>query len=215
MAKNLSRPAPEIGVRRGTATRKAGRKTAERLVAAAHELLETQSYERFSMRNVAEQAGVSLANLQYYFPRREDLAKALITDIGARYRAAYDECLAQAPDDPVERFRIVLRWNMADIGQKSTRQFFIQFWALLGSLDNFAGEYLREVYFIDIDQLGEHIGAIHNGMDGREIKKRATLIAAMIEGLMVVAGYFGDVEGKPSALKEAALNTALEIACRP
>jgi len=215
VAKKLPSPAAKGGVRRGTATRKAGRETAARLVAAARELLETENYERFSMRSVAERAGVSLANLQYYFPRREDLAKALFNDIADRYTAAYEECLARAPEDPVERFRLVLRWNMEDIGKKSTRQFFIQFWALLGSLDDFKGRYLRELYAVDIGQLGEHIGAIHAGMDEREIRQRATLIAAMIEGLMVVTGDFGDTGGNSGILRAAALGTALEIACRP
>lgn len=215
MAKKLPSPAAKGGVRRGTATRKAGRETADRLVAAARELLETKNYERFSMRNVAERAGVSLANLQYYFPRREDLAKALFNDIADRYTAAYEECLTRAPADPVERFRLVLRWNMEDIGKKSTRQFFIQLWALLGSLDDFTGRYLRELYAVDIEQLGEHIGAIHAGMDAREIRQRATLIAAMIEGLMVVTGDFGDTGGHSGTLRAAALGTALEIACRP
>ena len=124
------------GVRQGTATRRAGRETAARLVAAAHEQLEVETLERFSMRNVAERAGVSLANLQYYFPRREDLLRALYQDLDTRYRAAYEEVLAQAPDDPVERFQAVLEYNMKDISKRSTRQFFMQLWALLGSIDN-------------------------------------------------------------------------------
>ncbi len=215
VAKKLPSPAAKGGVRHGTATRKAGRETAARLVAAARELLETENYERFSMRNVAQRAGVSLANLQYYFPRREDLAKALFNDIADHYKAAYEECLARAPEDPVERFRLVLRWNMEDIGKKSTRQFFIQFWALLGSMDDFKGRYLRELYCVDIGQLGEHIGAIHPGMDAREIRQRATLIAAMIEGLMVVTGDFGDTGGNSATLRAAALGAVLEIACKP
>jgi AcrR family transcriptional regulator len=109
------------GVRQGTATRRAGKETAARLVAAAHDQLEAETLERFSMRNVAERAGVSLANLQYYFPRREDLLRALYQDLGTRYRAAYEEVLAQAPDDPVERFQAVLEYNMKDISKRGAR----------------------------------------------------------------------------------------------
>jgi AcrR family transcriptional regulator len=177
-------------------------------------LLETENYERFSMRNVAERAGVSLANLQYYFPNREALARALLTDVAARYRAAYEACLANASEDPVERFQIVLRWNMEDIGQRSTRQFFIQLWALLGSLDNFGGGYLRDVYDLDVEQLAEHITAMQPHLSQGEITKRATLIAAMIEGLMVVTGDFGDARTKTSPLHAAALQTAMDIATK-
>ena len=116
---------PQAAVRTGTATRSAGKRTAAKLLVAAHEQLEQEALEKFSMRNVAERAGVSLANLQYYFPRREDLAQALYQDLDLKYRVAYAQCLAGAPDDPVERFKVVLRYNMQDITQRRTRQFCI------------------------------------------------------------------------------------------
>ena len=200
------------GVRRGTATRRAGRETAARLVAAAHEQLEVETLERFSMRNVAERAGVSLANLQYYFPRREDLLRALYQDLDTRYRAAYEEVLAQAPDDPVERFQAVLEYNMKDISKRSTRQFFMQLWALLGSIDNFEGHYLGELYAIDIALLGEHIQAMQPTASPADIERRATLIASMIEGLMVT---MGDLDGRRlprEELLQSARDSAMAIA---
>ena len=200
------------GVRPGTATRRAGKETRARLVEAAHQQLETESYERFSMRNVAERAGVNLANLQYYFPRREDLAQAVYQDLDARYRAAYTECLASAPEAPIERFKAVLRYNMQDISKKSTRQFFIQFWALLGSMDDFSGHLLGELYAIDITQLSEHIQAMQPDTSPDEVERRAMLIAAMIEGLMVVMGDLHDSRKPREKLLQSAFDTALSIA---
>ena len=200
------------GVRRGTATRRAGKETATRLVAAAHEQLELERLEHFSMRHVAERAGVSLANLQYYFPRREDLLRALYQDLDTRYRAAYETVLAEAPADPVKRFEAVLDYNMKDISKRATRQFFMQLWALLGSLDNFEGHYIGELYAIDIALLGEHIQAMRPTAGPAEIERRATLIASMIEGLMVT---MGDLEGRRlprEALLKSARETAMAIA---
>jgi AcrR family transcriptional regulator len=207
-------PLKRRGVRTGTATRKAGQATAARIVQAAHELLETQNYERFSLRNVAELAGVNLANLQYYFPHREDLAKAMSLDVGIRYRAAYEICLEGAPADPVERFKVVLRHNMQDISNKSTRRFFVQFWALLGTLDNFNGRYLEELYAIDIYQLSEHIKAIQPTLTEQELERRATLIASMIEGLLVVTGDLRKNQALRNMLYEEAFDQALGIACK-
>jgi AcrR family transcriptional regulator len=200
------------GVRRGTATRRAGKETAARLVAAAHEQLEVETLERFSMRSVAERAGVSLANLQYYFPRREDLLRALYQDLDSRYRAAYKEALAQAPEDPVERFQVVLEYNMRDIRERSTRQFFIQLWALLGAIDDFAGHYIGELYAIDIAHLGEHIKAMQPEACSADIERRATLIASMIEGLMLTTG---DSDGRylpQEELLQSAREAAMAIA---
>ncbi len=127
------------GVKKGTATRQAGKQTSARLVEAAYEQLQSENFERFSMRNVAERAGVSLPNLQYYFPKREDLAQALSFHMGELYARAYEECLKDAPENPRERFKLVLRYNMQEITKRSTRQYFIQLWALIGAMDNFTG----------------------------------------------------------------------------
>ncbi|QIB64576.1 TetR/AcrR family transcriptional regulator [Kineobactrum salinum] len=200
------------GTRHGTATRSAGKRTAARLVQAARELLTTEPLEHFSMRAVADRAGVGLANLQYYFPRREDLARALYLDVGDRYAAAYGDCLKTAPKDPVERFRTILRWNLHDITTKSTRQFFIQLWTLLGSIDGFDGKYLRELYAIDIAQLSEHLGAIHPAADGEDIYRRATVIAAMIEGLLLLVSDVEHDADRKQALLDEAMSAALAIA---
>lgn len=199
------------GTKKGTATRSSGKRTAARLVQVAHDLLATEPFENFSMRAVADRAGVGLANLQYYFPHREDLARALYLDVGDRYQAAYNRCLENAPEEPAERFKAILRWNMHDITLKSTRQFFIQLWTLLGSIDNYEGCYLHELYAIDINQLSEHISAIDPTADYDDLRRRATLIAAMIEGLLLV-GNLGQDPAATRTLLDQATETALAIA---
>jgi len=164
------------------------------------------------MRNVAERAGVNLANLQYYFPRKEDLAQAVYLDAGARYQEEWKKLLSNAPEDPHKRLEMLLHWNMQDIGKKSTRQFFIQLWTLLGSLDNFDGSYLKLLYEIDIGMFTEHIRNILPGKNQDQVRQRATLIAAMIEGLMVVTGDLGDKNQKRKALYDAAFKTMMDIA---
>jgi AcrR family transcriptional regulator len=201
----------QAGVRQGTATRRSGRRTAGRLLQAAQELLEQDNFERFSLRAVADRAGVSLANLQYYYPKREDLARALCSEVGNRYRQSYDECLAASPADPLPRLVAVLRFNLADIRQRKTRRFFIQLWALLGSIDDFEGAYLRELYRIDVDQLTEHLAPVAGTDEPAELRRRATLIAALIEGLLLVQDCEPD-ETASAVLIEQALETALRIA---
>jgi len=198
-----------LSVRKGTATRKAGVETSARVIQAAHDLLESQPLSKFSMRNVADGAGVSLANLQYYFPRREDLVHAMFEDIGQRYQIASQHVVeSQAAKSPIERFEAILRFHLEDASKRTTRQFFIQFWALLGSMDNFEGRYLEELYAIDIGQLSEHIAQLHSGMPKAKIQQKALLIASMVEGLMVV---LGETSKNPSATKRS-IQAAFEAA---
>jgi len=200
--------AAQSGVRDGTAKRSAGKATAARLVQAAHDLLETETLDKFSMRSVAERAGVSLANLQYYFPRREDLAFAMALDLDGRYRKAYEEYLLDAGDDPLERFRAVVRFQLQDILARPTRQFFIQFWALLGSLDDFEGDYLGKTYEIDIMHLTENISAMQPKTAEEEVKRRALVIAAIVEGLLVVMNTLPADDGSREKLLETAFGVA-------
>ena len=92
-----------------------GKATAQRVIDAARELLMTKGHAQFSVRNVAAQAELHLANVQYYFPTRDDLVRAIVKDIDARYRAAYTQALANAPPDRVARFRAILKFALRDI----------------------------------------------------------------------------------------------------
>ena len=179
-------------LRKGTATRAAGRRTAGRIVKAAEELLMTGDYTQFSMRNVAAHAGVHLANLQYYFPTRDHLLHALFDHVGARYAAAISERLAATKGVPMKRFLVAVDFHLEDIRDIRTRRFFIQLWALLGSIDAYSGRLLRELYQIDIGQLSELIRALDSSASQPAIERRATLLAAMIEGLMLMIGAEDD-----------------------
>jgi AcrR family transcriptional regulator len=200
-------------VREGTATRRAGKETARRILAAARSLLTSEGYAQFSMRNVAEAASLRLANLQYYFPRRDDLVRAILADTGDMYAEAYERVLDGASDDPTERFKIVLDYQLKDIFVPETRRYFIQLWALLNSIDDASGTLIGELYAYDIGPLGECIQAMYPKLDKREVAERARLLAATIEGLMIVRGEISMEKKQGQALFEKAYRLGLAIAC--
>jgi len=171
---------------RSAPTPRATNETAARIVLAARELLLSEGYTQFSMRNVAARAGVHLANVQYYFKTREDLVRALLEDTGARYRASYDDLRASAPADPVGRFRAIIGFNLEDIAAWETRRFQIQLWALLAEIDGRASTLMNTLYGIDIEQLSEYVAEMVPEAEPAEVRRRASLIAAMIEGMVVV-----------------------------
>lgn len=164
------------------------------------------------MRNVAAEAGLHLANVQYYFPTRDALLSALLQDIGRRYREAYATCLENAAADREARFAAILDFNLQDIGKRSTRRYFIQLWALLDELDGNSGKRLAELYAIDIQQLCERIAEIDPHASTREVRRRATLLAAMIEGLMVVHSAHTSDAKEMSGLMTTARRLGLAIA---
>lgn len=147
-----------------------------------------KGYAQFSMRNVAAAAGMHLNNVQYYFRTRDDLVRALMRDIESRYGAAYEQCLGAASPDRLARFKAVLNFNLEDTGKAETRRLFIQLWALLDTLDSDSGRMLDQLYEMDLAVLCQQISELNPRCPSKEVRRRATLLAAMIEGLIVVRG---------------------------
>jgi AcrR family transcriptional regulator len=197
---------------RGAASRRAKNDTAARIVLAARELLMNEGYAQFSMRNVAARAAVHLANVQYYFKTREDLVRALLDDTGARYRATYDQLRASIPTDGLARFKAVVEFNLQDIATWETRRYFIQLWALLTTIDGHSGSLMSDLYAIDIQQLSECIAELSPDTEPAEVRRRASVLAAMIEGMVVVRGAHSRSAAELNRLMKRAQAVAMQIA---
>ena len=202
----------QVKRQRGAVSRRSGNDTAARIVLAARELLMNEGYAQFSMRNVATRAGLHLANVQYYFKTREDLVKALLDDTGSRYRASYDELRSKAPEDRVARFEAIVDYNLKDIATSETRRYFIQLWALLTEIDGRAGNLMIDLYAIDIQQLSECIADLVPGTDAAEVRRRASVLAAMIEGMVVVRSAHSRNPTELKKLMSRAHGVAMQIA---
>jgi AcrR family transcriptional regulator len=203
---------PPVKKRRSAPKRREGNKTASRIVLAAREILMDEGYAHFSMRNVASRAGMHLNNVQYYFKTREHLVRALLEDTGSRYRASYDKLLAVAPAEPAVRFNALIEFSLQDISTWETRRFFIQLWALLITLDDRSGSLLDDLYAIDIEQLSGFIAELVPGTAPAEIRRRASVLAAMIEGMVVVRGAHTRNASEMKRLMARAHAVAMQIA---
>jgi AcrR family transcriptional regulator len=199
------------GVKSGTATRKAGKVTVQKILDAAKDALTEAEYTSFSMRTVASQAGLHLANLQYYYPRKKDLIRALFEDTNQRYIDGYTKALEGAPEDPLARLEIILNYQIDDIFDQVIRRFFVNLWALATSIETKDGQLLDKLYELDTSYLGDQISKIRSDLSTQEIKIRATLIASMIEGLMVVGGGSKTNLKEIQLLKKNCLTLALKI----
>ncbi len=196
--------------RSGTAQRSIGKATALKLVKTTHEFLMEGGYADFSMRNVAKAAGVRLANLQYYFPRKEDLILALIHYVGELYDKNYSEHLKKAGGDPRSKFEAAINFNLDDIFCLKTRHFFIQFWPLIAIADDYSGKLLSQFYRPQLKQFEELIQNLHPETSPADIQHRAEMITALIEGLMVVTSPL--LKKKESSFREDVLAQCLRIA---
>lgn len=165
------------------------------------------------MRRVAEEAGVTHANVQYYFPKRDDLIHGLFRDIGDHYNAALEDYLSRVPDEPLKRLTAYVRFFLEDTMQPDTRRFFIQLWSVLANTGDGSGRLLGELYERHISKVSVRVAEMYPDVADEEIQQRAILLAALIEGLAIVMGPFGAKNRREtSAFVERALSQALEIA---
>lgn len=66
-------------LRQGSATSMKGQQRVREILKAAAAILNKGGSENFSMNKVADEVGLSLSNVQYYFPTRKDLVWALLS----------------------------------------------------------------------------------------------------------------------------------------
>lgn len=200
------------GVKKGTAKRRAGKETSVKIINAARELLTQENYSKFSMRNIAKLAGVNLRNLQYYYPSPEDLANALFLDLLSTVRANHEACIAKAGPTEVERFEAILRFELQDIMCREARQFFLQLWVLIGSMDNYEGTMLGKIFSLRIALFTEHIKELDPTASEEEIRYRTTLLESVFEGLMIVLASHRQDAPETKKFIEYAYNQCMSIA---
>lgn len=174
------------GKRSGTAIRAKGQKRVATILDAARSILIEDGYTQFSLRNIAGRAGIHLSNLQYYFPGKDELIHGLMEFIAEEYVQTYESLFQQLPDGPEQRLNAAIDYLLTDIRNTKTRRFFIQLWALLESSDAHSGVLLNEMYAMHINTLYSLISEVTPHLSPGELQQRATMVAALIEGMMLM-----------------------------
>ena len=169
-----------------TAPSAKGRKRISDIMEACRTVLIDKGYTQFSLRSVAREAGMHLSNLQYYFRTREELIKGLIDYNSQSYLETYTERFAALPTKPQPRFLAVIDYLIEDIRDPLTRRFFIQFWALLDASGAHTERLLNDMYAPHIKSLNEHLAELNPLLSPGVRQQRAAMIAAMIEGMMLM-----------------------------
>ncbi len=84
--------------------------TRERILRAALRLFAEQGYGATSMREIAEQLGITKAALYYHFDSKEDIVRALLADVERQVGELADWAEQQPPGAPL-REEVLARWS--------------------------------------------------------------------------------------------------------
>lgn len=147
------------------------------LIAEARAHLVDVGVERFSVRQVAEAAGVTLGNLQYYFPSRDDLFAAVM-----RAEIDADAALIRSlqRDEPAEELAAVVaalldRWRA---GNDRVYEALV----LLTRHRPDLAELTASVWSTAYDEVATIVRRLDPTIGATEARARAMLIVSLIDG---------------------------------
>jgi len=174
------------GPRTGTATRQRGKVQVRKILKEARSLLIHAGYAGLTIRKVARNLDISLGNLTYYFPNKEDLLRALIGNMLDDYHEALLKEQKRFPDDPHGRFLAYIEFLIADCERPDTRAFFFQIWGLATHSD-LVYELREQIYAVFRTDVVALIAPLKPDASSAEVNTLAAMLIAMIEGLHIVA----------------------------
>ncbi len=197
--------------RRGTAVRQRGKDRAASILSAAKKILVEEGLASLSTRRVADELGISVGNLAYYFPSKDSLLQAIVEHVIEGYDQALARESASFPDDPVRRFSAFMQYMIEDARKPEVRRFFYQFWGLSTHHEQVAVA-RRAMYEHFARQTADLLQSIHPQKGAAELETIAYSILAFTEGLHVVFGS-GDIKRiQTAAFGRHALRQLLSIA---
>ncbi len=165
-----------------------GQLTALSIVLAAEKLLIDEGYHNFSMRKVAASAGLTLGNLQYYYPSKDSLIKAMLDNTIQRYLDRFEQIRARAGTDPEKQFTALISEIIRDLNTKSTTVFFPELWSLANHYDH-AVDFMDEMYDKYRIVLIEVMTSLNPALSQGQLRRLALFISASIEGHTMFIGF--------------------------
>jgi len=159
--------------------------TRQRIMDCALQILMESGDGGLTMRQVAEKAGLSLSNVQYYFARKNDLLRA----IAAYY---FDDCRTILEGYFAKTGRITVRRGLDDftaflmnasLDFPEMCQVFRELWAIASRDDEIAG-HLADYYGRMFDTIHENIDLADADAEAR--KDIASILLMVVEGFSIV-----------------------------
>lgn len=147
------------------------------LVALARSVLVEHGLDKFVLRDIAARAGMTVGNLQYYFPTRDDLLAAVVRAELNRDLAALRPIIGGSDRDLAGAAESLV-CNWCDGGSNVYAAV-----ALLAFHHERFRQLNREVYETIYTELGPVIRTADPAADDRAVAARARLVTALLDGV--------------------------------
>ncbi|MFT5852125.1 MAG: AcrR family transcriptional regulator [Colwellia sp.] len=163
-----------------------GEKRIKLILEAAEQLLIDSGYHNFSMRKVASKAGVSVGNLQYYFPSKDKLLESLLDKVIQNYLDTFEKFRGRYT--PKEQFIEIMKSVINDIRTKHTSVFFPELWSMANH-DKHISNIMDRMYGKYRTLVANIIGDINPNLNECQAQRLSLFITASLEGHTIFIGY--------------------------
>lgn len=162
-----------------------GARTLRDILQAANAVFVRDGHAGLSLRKVADETGVAVGNISYYFPSKRALLEAMLKEALADYVEAHLEQFEADRDSPLDILLNVVVFYVSN-GRQSHRLFY-QIWGYAGS-DATALELIRDLYrpigrFVHL-----LVRAANPALDDRRARQVVLQIFSLEEGLKLFMG---------------------------
>lgn len=186
-----------------------GRTRAADILDAAVRVLIEHGYNDFSLRRVAEDAGLRLGNLQHYFPSKDLLVRAMLDQVIETYLDRFSR-IQRSGFDPEQEFRAIVGTVFMDLNTRRTTVFFPELWSLANH-DRQVAAHMERMYSRYRELLGTSIARLNPGLDAVQVERLALFVSASLEGHTMFVGYRKPWRGQTAELLEIALGAFLTL----
>ena len=197
----------------GTTEKGLGR--AHDILQAARALLAADGYAGLSMRRVAAETGMSLSNLQHYYQSKDALLEALLLYTMDVFQSKMDSISAAMPSaSPLERFLSTCDMFLEEITDPLTHAIFFELWAL-ASRNAFASRLMDKMLARERKTIFNMIRGLNPAIGDDEYMRRAILMVAQVEGLMLFRLNKGERQAEFLAVRAAMRKSLQMLATAP
>ena len=187
-----------------------GRRKAEHILEQAAGVLTRDGYSRFSLRHVANAAGVTLGNLQYYFPTKSDLVEAMLGHVITGYIDEFNRLMAAVEGRPEEQLAAVLSNVIRDLTSPRTTVLFPELWSMANH-EPAVERYVEDMYESYRRIVAALIPRINPGLTSAQVRLLTIFITSSIEGHTPFTGHGKRWEHLTPEIEEMAIETFLKL----
>ncbi len=161
--------------------------TADHILDAAYQILVTSGYAGFTMRLVAQSAGISPGNLTYHFPRKNTLLRALISRIMEDYSRQLDAMFSDPDISSEQETERLVHWVLMDNASEGTVRISREIWAMALHDDDIR-DAVDDFYDILMERLADMLQRSHPKTKKATLTEIAHILVQLAEGTAVLFG---------------------------